>query len=255
MRKRAWKCGLFLMQMLFFTLAVGLTAPAAETTADLGRTDCAISVTPKSTADGHPAVKGTSFTLYRVAEAVTDGAELAYALTENFAGSGAAAGDLSDRELAGKLEKYAEEQKLEGKVQKADADGAVRFENLSTGLYLLVQKGSLSGYYRISSFLVSVPMTGEDGMGWQYRVNASPKTGIRSRSGGSGGGGSTPRGGSTPGGGPGSDPEPVEAVEIPSGTLPQTGQLNWPVPVLAGSGVLLFAVGWWLNFGEKNGNV
>ena len=29
--------------------------------------------------------------------------------------------------------------------------------------------------------------------------------------------------------------------------LPQTGQLNWPVPVLACSGVLLFAVGWVLN--------
>ena len=29
--------------------------------------------------------------------------------------------------------------------------------------------------------------------------------------------------------------------------LPQTGQLNWPVPVLAVSGVLLFAVGWVLN--------
>lgn len=29
--------------------------------------------------------------------------------------------------------------------------------------------------------------------------------------------------------------------------LPQTGQLNWPVPVLAVSGVLLFAAGWVLN--------
>lgn len=29
--------------------------------------------------------------------------------------------------------------------------------------------------------------------------------------------------------------------------LPQTGQLNWPVPVLAVSGMLLFAAGWVLN--------
>ena len=29
--------------------------------------------------------------------------------------------------------------------------------------------------------------------------------------------------------------------------LPQTGQLNWPVPVLAVSGVVLFAFGWALD--------
>ena len=30
-------------------------------------------------------------------------------------------------------------------------------------------------------------------------------------------------------------------------SLPQTGQLNWPVPVLAVSGVVLFAFGWALD--------
>jgi LPXTG-motif cell wall-anchored protein len=33
----------------------------------------------------------------------------------------------------------------------------------------------------------------------------------------------------------------------PLAELPQTGQLNWPVPVLAGFGALLFFVGWALN--------
>lgn len=33
--------------------------------------------------------------------------------------------------------------------------------------------------------------------------------------------------------------------------LPQTGQLNWPVPVLAGGGVVLFAIGWALFKEEK----
>ncbi|MCD7821787.1 MAG: hypothetical protein LUG64_06230, partial [Clostridiales bacterium] len=32
-----------------------------------------------------------------------------------------------------------------------------------------------------------------------------------------------------------------------SSKLPQTGQLNWPVPVLAVSGVVLFALGWGLS--------
>ena len=34
----------------------------------------------------------------------------------------------------------------------------------------------------------------------------------------------------------------------------QTGQLNWPVPVLACSGVLLFAAGWVLNRQGKKKN-
>ena len=39
---------------------------------------------------------------------------------------------------------------------------------------------------------------------------------------------------------------------VMSGGLPQTGQLNWPVPVLAISGMLLFAAGWKLSRKPKN---
>ena len=39
---------------------------------------------------------------------------------------------------------------------------------------------------------------------------------------------------------PAAEPEPV-------GTLIQTGQLLWPVPVLAGGGIALVAVGVWLS--------
>ena len=30
----------------------------------------------------------------------------------------------------------------------------------------------------------------------------------------------------------------------PLGTLPQTGMLNWPVPVMSVGGILLFSLGW-----------
>lgn len=33
--------------------------------------------------------------------------------------------------------------------------------------------------------------------------------------------------------------------------LPQTGQLQWPIPVLAGMGLILFAVGWFFTFVRK----
>ncbi|MDY2814374.1 MAG: LPXTG cell wall anchor domain-containing protein [Dorea sp.] len=33
--------------------------------------------------------------------------------------------------------------------------------------------------------------------------------------------------------------------------LPQTGQLNWPVPVMAMSGMLLFMIGWSMYRGKN----
>lgn len=36
----------------------------------------------------------------------------------------------------------------------------------------------------------------------------------------------------------------IPPVEVPLASLPQTGQLWWPVPVLAASGLLLFLLGW-----------
>ena len=48
----------------------------------------------------------------------------------------------------------------------------------------------------------------------------------------------------------------VELPDNPSPTGPgeliQTGQLNWPIPVLAGLGVLLFMAGWALVFFRKD---
>lgn len=67
----------------------------------------------------------------------------------------------------------------------------------------------------------SIPLA--DSTGWIYDVDASPKVGA-----------------TVP-----STPDEPDTPDTPS--LPQTGQLNWPVPVLACSGILLFAAGWCLN--------
>lgn len=37
---------------------------------------------------------------------------------------------------------------------------------------------------------------------------------------------------------------PAATVTTPAGSLPQTGQLWWPVPLLAGAGMLLYVYGW-----------
>ena len=46
------------------------------------------------------------------------------------------------------------------------------------------------------------------------------------------------------------EPKPTKPKPDP-GKLPQTGQLNWPVPVLATLGLLLLVAGIFLRSGKK----
>ena len=89
------------------------------------------------------------------------------------------------------------------------------FSNLELGLYLIRQRAK-SGYYEsITPFVVTVPMNSDSG--WVYDVTASPKVGTVT---------------------------PKDTAYKSVRRLPQTGQLNWPVPVLAVSGIALFSLGW-----------
>ncbi|MGE4276987.1 MAG: Cna B-type domain-containing protein [Lawsonibacter sp.] len=40
--------------------------------------------------------------------------------------------------------------------------------------------------------------------------------------------------------------------DTPTTTLPQTGLLQWPIPVMAILGIVLFSLGWWERFGRRN---
>lgn len=109
-------------------------------------------------------------------------------------------------------------------------DGKGTFTHLSTGLYLIIQEQAASNYSKLNAFLVSVPYL-EDGE-YKYHVTAAIKSEL--------------------------EQEPKPTVPTPSkpddSKLPQTGQLNWPVPLLAVSGLILFAVGWLLRFGTEKEN-
>lgn len=96
--------------------------------------------------------------------------------------------------------------------------GIAVFGDLKAGLYLIVQKQAAEGYDAIQPFLVTVPIM-ENGQ-YVYDVNAHPKVGTASR-----------KTTQTP---------PTQEV---LSALPQTGQLNWPVPVLAVTGAVLVAAG------------
>lgn len=96
---------------------------------------------------------------------------------------------------------------------------------LRQGLYLVVQTKAANGYQKINPFLVTIPFDGK------LNVDATPKSAPAEPT--------PPGGGGSNGGG---DKKPP---------LIQTGQLNWPVPVLAGSGILLFMLGWILVFSKR----
>lgn len=107
-------------------------------------------------------------------------------------------------------------------------NGKATFSGLSTGLYLIVQNRAADGFSKLGAFLVSVPYM-EDGE-YQYHVTAAIKSELER------------------------EPEPTEPppTEPDDPKLPQTGQLNWPIPLMVVAGLALFAVGWMLCFRKKN---
>lgn len=170
------------------------------------------------------AVGGGTLTAYRVGEVHEDDGNYSFVPTERFAASGAVLEQVDSAQLAADLAGFASDKKLEGVTKDIGSDGKVTFESLELGLYLLVQETAASGYSKVAPFLVSVPMMQEGA--YIYEVDASPKVELKK----------------------------APATNPPSNTdskLPQTGQLNWPVPVMAATGVGLFTCGWTLCFHHR----
>lgn len=112
-------------------------------------------------------------------------------------------------------------------------DGKAVFKDLNAGLYIVWQEESdacddLSAF---QPFLISVPRW--QGETFVMDVTAAPKVPLK--------------------------PEPPEPTETtppppPPPELPYTGQLNWPVPVLAVSGAMLMLIGLILCVSRKRNN-
>lgn len=128
--------------------------------------------------------------------------------------------------------------------EKADSKGRVSFIGLKLGLYLVVQKEAdvADGYYAMKPFLVTIPGTDANGK-WIYDVlGAEPKMQPITKP-------NTP---TPPQNNPSTTtttttpPTPTTPI-VPSGPLPQTGQLNWPVPVIAIIGLCFMIVGFYID--------
>ena len=173
-------------------------------------------------------IPGGEVVLYQVAE-------ITYAFTNGFENCGLKLDNLEDELLAEKLKAEIGASTV-GVAQTIGADGTAGFSGLEEGIYLVVQTKAANGYEMFSPFLVSLPMR-ENGQ-WKYQVEAMPKIEV-----------SVSGKPETPVKQPVSTPKPVSSGN--NLRLPYTGQLIWPVPVMAIAGMLLFAVGWSLRKDKK----
>lgn len=170
--------------------------------------------------DGKPVVGG-DLRLYRVADVEMDeNGNYSFRLLERFGGDKLGQAELDAPGLADRLANASGLKDLEYRSTEFDATGHAQFDSVKPGLYLLVQSKAAKGYQKMAPFLVSVPYFVSEETGYVYDVDAAVKPAVEREV------KPTPT--------PGPTPPPH---------LPQTGQLNWPVPVLAGVGVLLLLLG------------
>ncbi len=177
-----------------------------------------------------------ALTIYRVADLYLDDGNEAFTYTDAFAGCDESLEDVTAPLLADKLAAYVEDNGITGVAENISEDGSVTFSNLALGLYLIMQTTDSTGYYAVEPFLVTVPQD-VDGV-WVYNVNAGPKVEVIPT--------------------PAVPEEPTPEEPTPEGTitpstptptptgsvLPQTGQLVWPIPILAAAGLVCCLIGW-----------
>lgn len=180
--------------------------------------------------DTNSPVSGGEVCLYYVAQLQENG--LTYSYTDEFAQCGFLLDDLEDDMLPGRLGEYAENRKITGANRVVDESGTAVFDELSLGLYLIVQTKEAEGYYKINPFLITVPIQEENQ--WVYDVQSLPKMEPISKK-------------------PSTSPEPTPTPGPPiwiEPLIPKTGQLWWPVPVLAFMGSICILIG--LMLGKRD---
>lgn len=242
-----WKRKLFILPLLALLLGLSVFALDAP---DLTQTG---SVTIST-------IPGGAVTIYQVGTPVVEKGDASYVYTEDFAEFqedpqfALTQAHLDSQALAGSLWDYTLNGEVEGAVYAIEK-GSVTISGLSVGVYLIgqTQAQAAQGYSPINPFLVTVPLL--DGDKWDYSVDANPKVRpISPEPSASPGPSASPKPSASPG--PSSSPNPAPSPQPsspqgPGTQLPDTGQTNWPVPVLAVSGLVLFMLGWGLRFAGR----
>ena len=217
MRKR-------LRSLLALLLLLSLPLSAAAHPVPDERKDGHCSITVTMTYQ-EKALGGGTLALYKVGDVAEEDGNYSFVPVAAIRQDFPQFGDIQSPDLAEKLSK------LESKLtpvtalpQKVGDNGKVTFLDLPFGLYLVVQKTAPAGYGKTEPFLVSLPYL-EEGE-YQYDVASQPKTDLE-------------RDVTTK---PTTSPT-TKPASSSGGKLPQTGQLWWPVPVLACGGLGCIVVG------------
>ena len=208
---------------LMVLLLVGSLTVSAHEVPDLTRNG---TITFRLDWEGEPLTGGT-LTMYRVGDVAEDDGNYSFTAVPTL--PGVVLDDLNDPALAAALVAAAENVELES-VTASVEDGEAVFTDLAPGLYVVHQEKAAEGFSPLSPFFISMPRF-RDGT-YEYEITADPKVSL--------------------------EPEPTEPTQPkptepkpPVPSLPQTGQLNWPVPILAAAGFGLFLTGGLLCSGRK----
>ena len=121
-------------------------------------------------------IKGAELTIYKIASATSIDNNLEYIFNDNIKKCNLDLSDISDNNLANKIDKCIENLELEDITKTTNEEGIVIFDNLQLGLYLVKQTNNVEGYSNIDPFLVAIP-TLENNI-WIYNIEATPKTDI-----------------------------------------------------------------------------
>lgn len=177
--------------------------------------------------DGGKTVTGGSLTAYRVGEFSEEDGNYSFKKTAAMEAFSESYENLESPDLAKKVAAFVKQHKVPAYGTAKNKNGKAVFSNLEQGLYLIVQTTASDGYEPLNSFLVTVPMR-IDG-DYVYEVDAAGKFQLKQK------------------------PGPADPPKPPKPNLPQTGQLNWPVPVMAAAGIGLLALGLALRLAERKG--
>ena len=194
------------------------------------------SITIKLSYDGE-SLEGGAFAIYEAGDVSLSNGDYSFVLSESFSGFSGTLEDLENETLAEELYEYIEANGISPLATSENSSGEVVFDSLSIGLYLVVQTESCTGYELLSPFLVSLPIYDETSGSYVYDVSAYGKFALISSP----------------------EEETTTAEETTAGEeetesepkLPQTGQLNWPIPVLAVTGLALIITGRAVLSGSK----
>ena len=233
--KRIAKAALALLMSLVMPLT-SIPASAAENHEMLdpdriGSISITFTYYDETAKETKPVTGGNSVGLYKVADVIVDNG-FKFVTDERFAGVGEIpntddALDAANLDLAEKMAAIAKSYDFDVQPKAMDAQGTVSFDGLEVGLYLVMQdaQGTGDNKLTIAPFLITVPQRNPDGS-LSYDVIAKAKPiGVAK--------------------------EKVTPPPTPR-RLPQTGQMWWPVSVLATVGVVLLTFGFVRKMKNKN---